>query len=536
MPSPVPAERVARNAGVIGALTVVSRVAGFGRTAVLGWTVGATVLGGIYLTANTVPNIIFEIVAGGALAALVVPLLAAHVAANDRAEVSATASALLTRAFAALVPLAVAVALAAGPIIDALAPNASPQARDVGALMLRIFAAQLPLYGVAVVLIGVLQANRRFAWPVLAPLLSSVVVATTYAVFALTQGRRADLPTVGTGGQLILAVGTTTGVAVLALCLLVPLRGIGVRLRPAWRLPAGSARAARGLAAAGVVTVGLQQVAVLVTLRLANGGPKGALLVFTVAQAVYLLPWSVLAVPPATAVYPSIAEAYATGDESRYRQRLAPATRGVVLLACLGAATLIAVARPAEVFFGLSGLAGAVVALAPGLVGYGLFAVLSRALYARHAPAAAAAATGVGWLAVAAAAPVLAAVLPDTRRLIALGAATSIGMALLGALLVGAVVRRAGRTALAGLARALAVGLFAGAVAAAAGAGVGALTGGTPTTLGALGQGMLCGAVVAAAFLAVAYPLDRHDVRPAVAGILRRLRRAQRGTEGGVTR
>ena len=52
---------------------------------------------------------------------------------------------------------------------------------DVGAGMLRVFAPQIPLYGVGIVLAGLLQAHRRFAWPVLAPLLSSVVVIATYA-------------------------------------------------------------------------------------------------------------------------------------------------------------------------------------------------------------------------------------------------------------------------------------------------------------------------------------------------------------------
>ncbi|HTF10812.1 MAG TPA: hypothetical protein VK659_21825, partial [Asanoa sp.] len=88
--------RVARSAGLIGGLTVLSRVAGFGRTAVLGWFVGPTLLGTAYVTANTVPNIIFEIVAGGALAALVVPLLAGTVSLGDRRTETATVSALLT--------------------------------------------------------------------------------------------------------------------------------------------------------------------------------------------------------------------------------------------------------------------------------------------------------------------------------------------------------------------------------------------------------------------------------------------------------
>ena len=88
------AARIAGAAAVITVLTVVSRIAGFGRTVVFLQTVGAGPLGNIYNAANTIPNIVFELVAGGALASLVVPLLAGAVADDDRQRVDATASAL----------------------------------------------------------------------------------------------------------------------------------------------------------------------------------------------------------------------------------------------------------------------------------------------------------------------------------------------------------------------------------------------------------------------------------------------------------
>ena len=87
------ATRGAAAAAVITVLTVVSRIAGFGRTYVFLQTVGAGPLGNIYNAANTIPNIVFELVAGGALASLVVPLLAGAVAAGDRARVAAVTSA-----------------------------------------------------------------------------------------------------------------------------------------------------------------------------------------------------------------------------------------------------------------------------------------------------------------------------------------------------------------------------------------------------------------------------------------------------------
>jgi putative peptidoglycan lipid II flippase len=522
--------RIAGAAALIAVLTVASRLAGFARTGVFTWVVGDTGLGGIYVVANTVPNIIFEIVAGGALASLVVPLLAGSVAAGDRATVAATTSALLTWTLTLLLPLAALVAVAAGPIVTAL--GVTGDAADAGARMLRVFAPQLPLYGIGIVLTGVLQAHRRFAWPVLAPLLSSVTVIGAYLLFGAVEGRRADLPGVGRTGELILSVGTTLGVVVLSLCLVIPVRRLGLRVRAGYRFGAEARRAVGGLALAGAATVGAQQVALLVTLRLMAGGPVGTPVVYNLAQTIYLLPWAVLAVPLATAAYPTLVAAHAERAEERYRGTLAPTARGVLLLCCAGAATLVAVAGPVARFFDVPGAADGIAGFAPGLLGYGLFAVLTRALYARGEPRPAALATVAGWACAALATVALAAGLADDQRVLALTLGNSIGMVLLGTLLVVAVLRRAGRTALAGLDRAAAAGVVAGGLAALAGWLVTRATG-TPDDGGAVLQGMLSGAVVGAVFVGVAYPLDRRDMRPLLLAITRRLGRATRGK--GVT-
>jgi putative peptidoglycan lipid II flippase len=523
--------RIAGAAALIAVLTVASRLAGFGRTFVFTAVVGEkSDLGDIYLVANTVPNVIFEIVAGGALASLVVPLLAGAVAAGDRARVSATTGALLTWTLTLLVPLAVAVALLAHPIVSVLADGRPAEQVAAGARMLRVFAPQLPLYGIGIVLTGVLQAHRRFAWPVIAPLLSSVTVIVVYLTFAGTEGVRVTIAQAGRGGELILSVGTTLGVVVLSLSLLIPLRRLRLRPRPGYAFTDDVRQKVGGLALAGAVTVTAQQVALLVVLTRLTGGPDGTVVVFNVAQTMFLLPWAVLAVPLAVAAYPTLSAAHTGGDEETYRRTLAPTTRSVLLFSCLGAAALIGTAEPVAQFFWPGTdmtSAAAIAAFGPGLLGYGLFAVLTRALYARGGSRAAMGATAAGWLVVPVAAVVLSAALPVGYRVAAVGLGNSAGMLVLGALLVVAVVRTAGRPALAGLTRAGAVGVLAGAIAALAGAAVAhwlpGLGTGTPARPVALLQGMLSGVVVGAVFLAVAYPLDRHDVRPLIMTFRRRL-------------
>ena len=524
--------RIARAATLIAVLTVVSRVVGFGRTWVLTLSVGQTDLGSVYASANAIPNIIFEIVAGGAMAALVVPLLAGPVAAGDRAAVARTTSALLTWVLATLTPLAILVAAGADWVIKIVAgQDWTAQQLSTGATMLRIFAIQIPLYGLGVVLIGVLQAHRKFAWPVIAPLLSSAVVIGAYALFAAHDGARVDLAHTTEVGILILSVGTTLGVVVLSGCLLIPLRSLRLRLRPHWQVEHPQVR---GLAASGLLTVGFQQLALIVALRLANDvAADGTALVFTVAQTVYLLPWAVLAVPTATAAYPALAEAAVTGELQAYNQTLARTARAVTLLSCLGAALLVGVAGPAAAFLSAGAdpdaLAWGIAAFAPGLVGYGLAALLSRALYARGGQRQAAIAFGLGWGTAAIAMPVLSIVLPESARVAALGLGTSIGMTVLGAVLV-IQLRRAGAT-MPGLARAAGAGLLAAILGAAAGNGVRWLAGGVPSGLGGIvALGAAAGLAVIGVFVAVVLPLDGGDLR-AIAR--RRGRRTAAGTGEG---
>ncbi|MFF0151947.1 murein biosynthesis integral membrane protein MurJ [Micromonospora sp. NPDC005203] len=532
------AGRLAGAAALIAVLTVASRLAGFGRTAVFTWVVEQSDLGGMYVIANTVPNIVFEIVAGGALASLVVPLLAGAVAADDRRTVAATTGALLTWTVSLLVPLAALVVLFADPIISLISEGRSASELAAGARMLRVFAPQLPLYGIGIVLTGVLQAHRRFAWPVIAPLLSSLTVVVVYVAFGTAQGRGVSVAQVGRSGELLLSGGTTLGVVVLSLSLLIPLRRLRLRPRFGYAFTADARARIGGLATAGAVTVAAQQIALLVVLNRVSGGPTGSPQVFNLAQAIYLLPWAVLAVPLAVASYPTLATASAAGDEDGYRRTLSGAVRGVLLFSCLGVAALIGTAQPIAALFypgNPVSTAAAISGFAPGLLGYGLFAVLSRALYARGDTRSATVAITLGWLVVPAVALPLTALLPLRDRVLAVTSANSVGMLVLGALLLLAVARSAGRPALAGAARAGAAGGLAGVLAALAGLGLTRWLdtpgGGTPTTAAALGQGMLSGVLVGAVFLAVVWFVDRRDVQPLLAGVLRRLGR--RGPRGG---
>ncbi len=534
--------RIATAVAVIALLTIVARVAGFARTLVFAHAVGATNLGEVYLTANTIPNIIFEIVAGGALAVVVVPLLAAAIADADERATASIASAQLTWAVLVLVPLAGLLALAATPVMSLLTgPHTDPAEIATGARMLRVFAIQLPLYGIGIVLAGVLHAHHRFTWPVLAPLLSSLTMIGAYALFAAVDGAGTTLAGLTPAGEAILSVGTTVGVAVLSGCLVPPVLALKLRLRPTLRLAGELRRAAITLAGAAVLTVAVQQLVTAYLIRLANEGVAGTFVVFSLAQTVFLLPWAVLAVPLSTPTFPMLARAAAIGDQTGFDERLARTVRLVLVAAGLGAAGLIATAGPAGRLLSVltaghpppDRLTAAIVAFAPGLVGYSLLALITRALNAAGEARRAAAAAIIGWAATALAAGGLAAMATPDDRVVALALGNSIGMSVLAAVLIAAVARWRGGRAPAGCGRTLLVSGGAAIVA----AGVGALTATVTATwspsgvVGAAVSGVAAGVVAVAVFGAITWIAAGDDLRHVVAGMARR-RRGVAGPDG----
>lgn len=535
------ARGVAKAAALIAVLTVLARLVGFARNLVFSNTVGQTCLGQTYQTSNTVPNIVFEIVAGGALAAAVVPLISTYVARNDDRSASRTASALLTWTIAVLVPIAVLLALVARPLTVAILGDAPCTAAvDAGTTMLRVFAPQIPLYGIGIVLTGVLQAYKRFGGPALAPLLSSLVVIGAYVTFAVVAGVGSDLGETSDGQQLILSLGTTLGVVALSLSLLVPLRATPVRIRPTLRFPAGQARRARALVGAGIAGLLAQQLFIAVTLLLANQSdvPRGAINVFMYAQTIYFLPWAVLAVPIATSVFPRLSETASTGDQVGHRRLLSGAHTSITALSGIATAVLIAAAAEvAHVFVSRSpgepsvvSLTDGIVGFSVGLVGYGAFALHSRALFAVGRARLNVIATGLGWGTAIAAAFAFSSWLAPADRVAALSWANAAGASVLGAALVVMSARCAGQPALRPVASLLA--------AAGVGAGVGfAVRSVTPAVLQldaetgimtALGIGALRGLVAAVLAAAVLLVLPGLGLRRAV----RDVRRPQRAGAG----
>ena len=448
-------------AGQVGTFTLASRLLGFLRWVVQAATVGSGAMAGAYSSANQIPNVFYEVVVGGALAGTVVPLLAGAIAHGQREKVRDTASGLLGLTLAVLVPLAVLMALFAEPLAQLLVTSDTRMGADKAAIaywggshqlvvaFLRMFALQIPLYGLGVVLTGVLQAYNRFTWPALAPIFSSLLVMLTYGIYGalIDAGHYAQ-------AVLTLGWGTTAGVAALSLPLLWPVHRLGLGLRARLRLPAGTFTQLRSLAGAGIAALIAQQISVLTVVAVARRyGSAGTIAIYQYTQAIYVLPYAVLAVPLATVVYPQLAARLAAKHVSRETKDLiANSTALVTLAACVGAGALMLGAPLAQQVFGLittvDYMGAALVAFAPGLVGYALIYQLTRVLYVLDAARSAALATCLSWLVVAGASWVFSANAKGSAVLVYLGAASSAGMSLAGVALALVLARRVGARAL----------------------------------------------------------------------------------------
>ncbi|WP_187366008.1 murein biosynthesis integral membrane protein MurJ [Trebonia kvetii] len=529
---------IARGALIIAVLTTCSRILGLLRTVVFAQTVGSGCLGTAYVTANQVPNLIYELAIGGALTSAMVPVLARSAARSSddpaaKQHVEQVSSALLTWSVVILLPLTAIIAATARPIAELLNPvnpnAACPRGDMIDATtnMLVVFAPQILLYGFSVVLFGLLQAYRRFTGFSLAPVLANVVTITSFLVFA-SLDHNATLARTPLSAELVLAVGTTLNIGMLVIVAIPPTWRLRLRLRPTLVFPPGVLSKAGGFALVGLLEFLAGDIYSVITIALANGhGDTGALVLVNYETLVFSSVCSVLPIAIVTSVFPVLSAA----DGDAFDRTCAGSARAVVLMSWLGAAVIAAVAVPAAHILAkepgqVTQLTQGMLLCAPGVFGYAVIVNMSRVLFALGKLKIA----GVGLVA----GPLLQAVLsvplvllaPPRLVVAALALAGSTGMVAVAIPMVIATRRLRGRAALAGVGHATAAGLAAGAAGAAAGLAVTLLApdGGK---IAQAGNGVLAAALAVLVFGLVAYALDRGDLR-AVAGRARRLARSLR--------
>jgi putative peptidoglycan lipid II flippase len=283
--------------------TLASRATGFLRTLIIGVAIGGLV-GDAYNAANTIPNIIYELLLGGVLTSVVVPLLVAA-AQRDTDDGEAYAQRLLTVVVIGLGAITLLAVALAPTIIRLYLVN--PTVAPMATLFALFFLPQIFFYGVGALVGAILNVRGSFAPPMWTPVLNNVVLILTGILFiAITQTDAVKRGALSSSQEILLAAGTTLGIVVQTVALLPALRATGFRLRPRFDLRSAGLSVAARLAGWVFVYVLANQAAFLVITRLATAPKNGSFTVYVYAFTLVLLPHSVVAVSVITALLPQM--------------------------------------------------------------------------------------------------------------------------------------------------------------------------------------------------------------------------------------
>jgi putative peptidoglycan lipid II flippase len=308
---------ILRAAGTMAVATLVSRVTGLLRTMVLAAALGVLLVNDAYTTANTLPNIVYELLLGGVLTSVVVPLLV-HAQEHDPDGGAAYAQRLATIATAGLV-VVTGLAILLAPLLTSLyGITDDPEQVRLANWLARILLIEIVFYGVGALAQAILNSRDVFGPPAWAPVLNNVIVIATGVLFIAAAGPGELTPATITSGQVwLLGIGTTLGIAVQALVLLPLLPKAGVPLRPRWGLKNTGLREAGTLGLWVIGYVAVSQVGVIAATRIANAATREGGLGSSAFQYVSLLfqmPYGIIGVALLTALVPRMSRAASRRD------------------------------------------------------------------------------------------------------------------------------------------------------------------------------------------------------------------------------
>ncbi|WP_222266708.1 murein biosynthesis integral membrane protein MurJ [Modestobacter marinus] len=349
---------ILRAAGTMAVATAVSRLTGLLRTVVIAAALGVGLVNDAYNTANTLPNLVYELLLGGVLSSVVVPLLV-QAQERDRDGGVGYAQRLITLATAGLAAMT-AVAVLAAPLLTRLSGiSGDPDQVALANWLARLLLVEIVFYGIGALATAVLNSRGVFGAPAWAPVLNNVVVIATGLLFIAASGPGDLTPVTITSGQVwLLGIGTTLGIAVQALVLLPLLGRAGVPLRPRWGLRGTGLGEVGSLGLWVVGYAAISQVGVIVALRVANAAGRDDALgssAFAIASLLFQMPYGIIGVALLTALLPRMSRAAARHD-----------TPGVVADLTLGTRLSATGLLPVTALLVVLGPALATVALARG--------------------------------------------------------------------------------------------------------------------------------------------------------------------------
>lgn len=322
--------------------TLVSRLTGFLRQLMLVAVVGISATNDSYNVANNLPNIVYELLLGGVLASVVIPVLVQAQKEDDDDGLAFTQR-LLTVSFVVLL-IGTVVAVLCAPLLTKLyVTGGGGDHPELTTAFSVLILPEILFYGVFGLLSGILNARHVFQAPAWAPVLNNVVMFATLALYAALPGEISLEPVrMGEPKLLVLGIGTTLGVVLQAVVVIPPLLKLGLRLR--WRWGWDRRLGTFGRLAFWLVLYTLvSQAAYIELTRVATGAASGSMTIFTNSWLLLQVPYGVLGVSLLTAIMPRMSKAAADGDVRGVIDNLSTGSRAstVMLLPLVAMITVL---------------------------------------------------------------------------------------------------------------------------------------------------------------------------------------------------
>ncbi|MEH6250853.1 murein biosynthesis integral membrane protein MurJ [Corynebacterium pseudotuberculosis] len=305
---------VVRSTGSMAIATLFSRITGFLRTVLISTSLGGAIASA-FNTANTLPNLITEIVLGAVLTSLVVPVLIR--AEKEDPDRGATFIRRLFTLAAVLLGVVTVGAIITAPLLSRIMLGTDGKVNIVQATSFAyILLPQIFFYGMFSLLMAVLNTKQIFKPGAWAPVANNVITIAVLVLYMLLPNELdPTAPSSVTDPHiLLLGVGTTLGVVVQALIMIPPIRKAGISLKPLWGIDA-RLKQFGGMATAIIVYVAISQVGYMLTTRIASFSDEGAPNIYQQHWLLLQVPYGIIGVTLLTAIMPRLSRNAADGDD-----------------------------------------------------------------------------------------------------------------------------------------------------------------------------------------------------------------------------
>ena len=366
---------------VVSGAYLVARVLGYVRVVVIGTTFGAGPDLDAFFAAFRIPDLIFQLVAAGAVASAVVPVVGGLLATGESARAWRVVSTLTNLMLAGLLLLALTAFAWAPELVQAITPGFPAPVLAKTVELTRIMLASPILLALAAIASSALNADHRFVAAALAPIVYNLAIIGAAVLLSDNMGV--------TG----LALGVVVGSFGMLALQLPPLWRAGFHFSPKIDLSDDQARKLLVLMGPRVLGLSASQITMVVMTSLAAGVGLGAVSAFTIAFALYQIPMGVIGIPLGIVIFPSLSRELAVGRTDNYLELIARSLR-ILLFVMLPIAAIGVVLRlqVVELLLGYGRFDDSAVqvtadTLLPfllGLAGHALIGVLARAFYAKQ--------------------------------------------------------------------------------------------------------------------------------------------------------